>query len=93
MNLTTITKNQISYIKISFQLILAQKENDERKRFFKSMSSLERKKLIRSKMKAIGLKEGSGVPNKKYKDDEIKDLIKIINCFPEMRNKKINRNK
>ena len=93
MNLTTITKNQISYIKISFQLILAQKESDERKRLFKSMSSQERQKLIRSKMKAIGLKEGSGVPNKKYKDHEIKDLIKIINCFPEMRNKKINRNK
>ena len=62
-------------------------ENKERKRFFKSMTSEERKKLILKKMKAKGLELGSGVPNKTYENNDVKDLIRITNCFPELRNK------
>ena len=62
-------------------------ENKERKRFFKSMTSEERKKLILKKMKAKGLEVGSGVPNKTYENNDVKDLIRITNCFPELRNK------
>ena len=52
------------------------------------MSSKERQELILKKMKAIGLDLGSGVPNKTYKNDDVLDLIKIANCFPELRNSK-----
>ena len=55
---------------------------------FKSMSSKERQKLILKKMKAKGLDLGSGVPNKTYKNDDVLDLIRIANCFPELRNSK-----
>ena len=54
------------------------------------MSSTERKALIRAKMKAQGLQEGSGVPGKdlsSYDRDEIWDLIQVTSCFPEMRSK------
>tara|TARA_B100000073_G_scaffold282120_1_gene242919 strand:+ start:131 stop:328 length:198 start_codon:yes stop_codon:yes gene_type:complete len=54
---------------------------------FKSMSSRERKDLILKKMKAKGIKVGSGVPNRKYDNSEIYDLIQITNCFPELRHK------
>ena len=44
---------------------MATKEsNEERKERFKAMSSADRKALIRAKMKAEGLQEGSGVPRK-----------------------------
>ena len=52
------------------------------------MTSRERKELILKKMKAKGLEPGSGVPNKSYKNDEVLDLIKIANCFPELRGHK-----
>ena len=52
------------------------------------MSSIERKKLILKKMKALGIEIGSGVPNKKYDSTEVYELINIANCFPELRNKK-----
>ena len=61
--------------------------NEERKERFKAMSSTERKALIRAKMKAKGLQEGSGVPGKdlsSYDRDEIWDLIQVTRCFPEM---------
>ncbi len=51
------------------------------------MSSRERKDLILKKMKAKGIKVGSGVPNRKYDNSEIYDLIQITNCFPELRHK------
>jgi len=54
----------------------------ERKQFFKSLSSVERKKLILKKMNERGIKPGSGVPNKIYDDSEVKNIIKILNCFP-----------
>ena len=60
----------------------------ETKKNFKSMSSKERQKLILKKMKAKGLDLGSGVPNKTYKNDDVLDLIRIANCFPELRNSK-----
>ena len=60
----------------------------ERIKRFKSMSSSERKKLILKKMKAIGIDSGSGVPNKKYHSSEVYELIQIVNCFPELREKK-----
>ena len=52
------------------------------------MTSSERKELILKKMKAKGLELGSGVPNKTYKNDDILDLIRIANCFPELRIRK-----
>ena len=61
---------------------------EERIKRFKSMSSNERQELILEKMKAIGIKVGSGVPNKKYDSKEIYELIHITNCFPELRYKK-----
>ena len=70
---------------------MATKESrEERKKRFKAMSSSERKALIRAKMKAEGLQEGSGVPGKdlsSYDRDEIWGLIQVTSCFPEMRSK------
>jgi len=60
----------------------------ERKKRFKSMSSFERKELIRAKMQSEGLEEGSGVKGVNYNDDdEVLDLIRLTSCFPEMQNK------
>ena len=60
----------------------------ERMKSFKDLSSSERKALILNKMKAIGLEAGSGIPNKKYDNKEVYELIQIANCFPELREKK-----
>ena len=64
---------------------------DKKKRIelFRSMTSAERKKLILEKMKAKNIKVGSGVPNKSYLKEsaEVNELIRIANCFPELRNK------
>ena len=54
------------------------------------MSSSERQELILKKMKAIGIEVGSGIPNKKYDNKEVYELINIANCFPELREKKQN---
>jgi len=62
------------------------KENtNQRRKRFKSMSSEERINLILKKMKEKNIKVGSGVPYKTYNTDEVRDLIKITNCFPELR--------
>ena len=64
--------------------------SEERKERFKAMSSNERKALIREKMKAQGLEEGSGVAGKdlsSYEQDEIWDLIQVTSCFSEMQSK------
>ena len=60
---------------------------EERAKRFKSMSSIERRKLILEKMKAKGIEVGSGVPKKKYDREEIYELINIASCFPELRDK------
>ena len=60
----------------------------ERKKRFKSMSSSERQALILKKMKAIGIEVGSGIPNKKYDNKEVYELIHIASCFSELRDKK-----
>ena len=60
----------------------------KRKERFKSMSSAERKALIRKKMKAEGLEEGSGLKGANYDEDEVSDLIQITSCFPELQTKK-----
>ena len=39
-------------------------------------------------MKARGIEVGSSVPNRKYDSKEVYELIHIINCFPELREKK-----
>ena len=52
------------------------------------MSSTDRKALILKKMKALGRDLGSGIPNKKYDNTEVYELIHIANCFPELREKK-----
>ncbi len=61
---------------------------EERMQQFKLMSSKERQDLILKKMKAIGIEVGSGVPNRKYDNKEVYELINIVNCFPELREKK-----
>ena len=64
---------------------------DKKKRieFFRSLTSDQRKRLILEKMKAKNIKVGSGVPNKTYykQSKEVNELIRIANCFPELRNK------
>tara|TARA_Y100000589_G_C27026713_1_gene577257 strand:- start:605 stop:808 length:204 start_codon:yes stop_codon:yes gene_type:complete len=64
---------------------------EERRKIFKSMTSEERQKLILKKMKAKGIKVGSGVPNKDYDSKEVNELISIANCFPELRDKLSNK--
>ena len=62
-------------------------DKEERKEKYKSMSSQERQEIILKKMKAKGIKIGSGVPNKNYDSQEVYELIHIANCFPELRDK------
>ena len=59
---------------------------EERKKFFISMSSLQRQELILKKMKDRGIEVGSGIPNKKYDNKEVYELIHIAKFFPELRN-------
>ena len=61
---------------------------EERVKRFKSMSSIERQKLILKKMKNMGLEVGSGISNKKYDNREIYELINILSSFPELMEKK-----
>ena len=61
---------------------------EERTKRFKSLSSMQRQKLILKKMKEKGIEVGSGIPNKKYDSKENFELIHIANCFPEFREKK-----
>ena len=69
---------------------------DKKKRieFFRSMNSDQRKELILKKMKAKNINVGSGVPNKSYCNEtkEVNELIRIANCFPELRNRHRNKN-
>ena len=58
---------------------------EERTKRFKSMSSMQRQKLILKKMKERGIEVGSGIPNKKYDSKDIYELIHIASCFPELR--------
>ena len=69
-------------------------DKKKRKEFFRSLSSDQRKELILKKMKAKNIKVGSGVPNKTYykQSKEVNELIRIANCFPELRNKNKNKN-
>jgi len=58
---------------------------EERKLRFEAMSSYERKALLRKKMKAEGLEEGSEVkPLSSLDREEIWDLSEIASCFPKM---------
>ena len=57
---------------------------EERKKRFKSLSSTERKILIRKKLEQQGLTEGSGVREKDqsaYDKEEMIDLILLTRCF------------
>ena len=69
---------------------------DKKKRieFFRSLNSEQRRELILKKMKAKNIKVGSGVPNKSYyrESEEVNELIRIANCFPELRNANRNKN-
>ena len=43
-------------------------------------------------MKAKGIEVGGGVPDKKYENEEVYELINITNRFPELREKgKVNK--
>ena len=70
---------------IALALIILDKE--ERRKKYKSMTSQQRQELILRKMKARGIEVGSGVPNKKYDNEEVYELIHIANYFPELREK------
>ena len=54
------------------------------------MSSMQRQELILKKMKERGIELGSGIPNKKYDNKEVYELIHIAKCFPELREGKNN---
>ena len=71
---------------IALALIILDKE--ERRKRFMSMTSQQRQELILKKMKAKGIEVGSGVPDKKYDNEEVYELIHIANCFPELREKR-----
>ena len=60
---------------------------EERTKIFKSMTSIQRQELILKKMKERGIEVGSGIPNKKYDNKEVYELIHITSCFPELREK------
>ena len=61
---------------------------EERTKRFQAMSSYQRQDLLRQKMKAQGLVEGSGVqPLSSYDTDEVWGLIQITSYFPEMQAK------
>ena len=49
---------------------------------------MQRQELILKKMKDKGIEVGSGIPNKKYDNKEVYELIHIVNCFPELRKNK-----
>ncbi len=58
--------------------------SEERKKRFKSLSSAERKMLIRKKLELQGLTEGSGVREKdqsSYDKEEMIDLILLTRCW------------
>ena len=69
-------------------------DKKKRKDFFRSMNSDQRKELILKKMKAKNIIVGSGVPNKSYyrESKEVNELIRITNCFPELRNRNKKKN-
>ena len=52
------------------------------------MTSEQRKELILKKMKTKRIEVGSGVPDKKYENEEVYELIHIANRFPELRAKR-----
>ena len=58
---------------------------EDRIKKFKSLSSIERQRLILKKMKKKGINVGSGIPDKKYDSKEVYELIHIAKCFPELR--------
>ena len=65
--------------------------SQERKERFKAMSSQERTSLIRDKLKAQGLQEGSGIKGEdltSYNQDEIWDVIQATSCLPDIKAKK-----
>ena len=45
------------------------------------MSSIQRQELILKKMKERVIEVGSGIPNKKYNNKEVYELIHISKCF------------
>ena len=65
-------------------------DKEERRNKYKKMTSKERQELILQKMKEKGIEVGSGVPNKKYDNEEVYELIYIANCFPELRENNFN---
>ena len=57
---------------------------EQRKKRFESLSSEERKMLIRKKLELQGLTEGSGVREKdqsSYDKEEMIDLILLTRCW------------
>ncbi len=78
----------VIFLRGSILSIVKKETLQERKERFKAMSSLQRKELIRAKLKKEGLQEGSGVLGVSYEEDEVRDLIQITNCFPELQNKR-----
>ena len=84
MNITKLKNEQISIVVTTKRTMTTKETPKERKTRFKALSSDERKLLIRKKLIAQGLKEGSGVSGKDLSDydkGEIIDLLVITKCF------------
>ena len=58
---------------------------EERKKTFKSISSIQIRPFFLKKMKNLGIEVGSGILNKKYVSNEVFELIHSANFFPELR--------
>ena len=54
-------------------------DKKETRKKYKLMTSQERQELILKKMKAKGIEVGSGVPNKKYDNEEVYEC-----CFQKL---------
>ena len=78
----------IFIIAIWIVIILLILDKEERNKKYRSMTSQERQVLILKKMKAKGIEVGSGVSNKRYDSEDVYELIHIVNCFPELREKR-----
>ena len=58
---------------------------EERIKRFKSMTRMQRKELILKKMQEKGIEVGSGIPNKKYDNKEVYELIHIAELLPRIK--------
>ncbi len=83
MKHTSLKKDQSLRFSLYKRTMTTKETPEERKVRFRALSSDERKSLIRKKLTAQGLGEGSGVSGKNlssYDKEEIIDLLLITKC-------------